>query len=69
MQYREAISQWLQCFRNLKKLLKIPKELYVGYTSKYLQYWAPLVVQTVKNLPAMQETQVLPLGWEYPLEK
>ena len=23
----------------------------------------------VKNLPAMQETQVLPLGWEDPLEK
>ena len=24
---------------------------------------------TVKNLPLMQETQVWPLGWEYPLEK
>jgi len=23
----------------------------------------------VKNLPAMQETQVQYLGWEYPLEK
>ena len=23
----------------------------------------------VKNLPAMQETKVLYLGWEYPLEK
>ena len=23
----------------------------------------------VKNLPAMQETQVRPLGWEDPLEK
>ena len=28
-----------------------------------------LVVQMVKNLPAMQETQVQSLGWEYPLEK
>ena len=28
-----------------------------------------LVAQTVKNLPAMQETQVLCLGWEYPLER
>ena len=27
------------------------------------------MVQTVKNLPAMQETQVRPLGWEDPLEK
>ena len=29
----------------------------------------PLVAQLVKNLPAMQETQVQPLGGEDPLEK
>ena len=28
-----------------------------------------LVVGMVNNLPAMQETQVPFLGWEYPLEK
>ena len=28
-----------------------------------------LVAQTVKNLPAMQETQVRSLGWGAPLEK
>ena len=28
-----------------------------------------LIAQTVKNLPAMQETQVQSLGWEDPLEK
>ena len=28
-----------------------------------------LVAQMVKNLPAMQETQVLSLGWEDPLEE
>ena len=28
-----------------------------------------LVAQTVKNLPAMQETWVRSLGWEDPLEK
>ena len=27
------------------------------------------MVQTIKNLPAMQETQVRSLGWEDPLEK
>ena len=27
-----------------------------------------LVAQKVKNLPAMQETQVQPLDWEDPLE-
>ena len=31
--------------------------------------WASLVAQTVKNLPAMQETWVRFLGWEDPLEK
>ena len=31
--------------------------------------WASLVAQTVKHLPAMQETQVQSLGWEDPLEK
>ena len=31
--------------------------------------WASLVAQTVKNLPAMQETQIQSLGQEDPLEK
>ena len=31
--------------------------------------WASLVVQSVKNLPAMQETGVQFLGWKDPLEK
>ena len=30
---------------------------------------ASLIVQLVKNLPAMQETWVPSLGWEDPLEK
>ena len=33
------------------------------------KYRASLVAQTVKNLPAMQDTQVQSLGWEDPLEK
>ena len=32
-------------------------------------WWASLVSQTVKNLPAMWETWVRSLGWEDPLEK
>ena len=32
-------------------------------------YMASLVAQLVKNLPAVQETQVQSLGWEDPLEK
>ena len=31
--------------------------------------WASLVAQLVKNLPALRETWVQSLGWEYPLEK
>ena len=29
----------------------------------------PPGVQTIKDMPAMQETQVLSLGWKDPLEK
>ena len=35
----------------------------------YPLYGASLVAQTVKNLPAMQETQVRSLSWDDPLEK
>ena len=34
-----------------------------------LLHWASLVAQSVKNLPAVRETQVWSLGWEDPLEK
>ena len=30
---------------------------------------ASLMAQMVKNMPAMQETQVQSMGWEDPLEK
>ena len=39
------------------------------YKLYYISNRASLVAQTVKNLPAMQETCVLSLGWEDPLEK
>ena len=39
----------------------------IGYPLQYS--WASLVAQTVKNLPAMQETWVQFLGWEDPLEE
>ena len=39
--------------------------------NKYMEldYWASLIAQLVKNLPAMQETVVQFLGQKYPLEK
>ena len=39
----------------------------IGYPFQYS--WASLVAQLVKNLPAVQETWNLSLGWEDPLEK
>ena len=39
-------------------------------TSYPLQYsWASLMTQLVKNLSAMQDTWILSLGWQDPLEK
>ena len=39
----------------------------IGYPLQYS--WASLVAQLVKNPPTMQETPVLFLGWEEPMEK
>ena len=39
----------------------------IGYQLQYS--WASTVAQMVENLPAMQETWVRSLGWEYPLEE
>ena len=39
----------------------------IGYPLQYS--WASLVIQLVKNLPAMRETWVQSLGWEDPLEE
>ena len=39
----------------------------IGYPLQYS--WVSLVVQLVKNMPAMQKTWVLSLGWEDSLEK
>ena len=39
----------------------------VGYPLHYS--WASLLVQLIKNPPAIRETPVQSLGWEDPLEK
>ena len=35
----------------------------------FIKERASLIAQSVKNLPEVQETQILFLGWEDPLEK
>ena len=37
--------------------------------TSYDLFWASLVAQRLKHLPAMRETWVRSLGWEDPLEK
>ena len=39
------------------------------FVAQYIDYGVSLVVQTVNNLSAMQETSVWSLGWEDSLEK
>ena len=45
------------------------RHLYTHVYGSMIHSWASLGAQTVKNLPAMQETRVQSLGWEDPLEK
>ena len=40
-----------------------------GYGTPLQYFWASLVAELVKNLPAMWETWVRSLGWEDPLEE
>ena len=42
---------------------------YIKLLGNFTTVRASHVAQLVKNLPAMQETWVQPLGWEDPLEK
>ena len=54
------------------KLLLIHFNLKDGNMAYYMYHvptGASLIAQLVKNLPAMQETQVQSLGWENPLEE
>ena len=44
-------------------------ELVVQSFGHFHMLWASLVAQMVKNLPAVEETWVLSLSWEDPLEK
>ena len=41
-----------------------------SFSTQLIHFWrASLIAQSVKNLPAMQETQVRFLGWEDPLRR
>ena len=55
---------WLAAFYGVAQSRTRLKQLSSSSSSS-----ASLVAQSVKNLPAVQETQVRSLGWEDPLEK
>ena len=52
-----------------KKTKNLPLAMELKPGDDLNQNWASLVVQTVKNLPAMHEIWVQSLGWNNPLEK
>ena len=45
------------------------EQLYILLKNMYTIKRSSLMAQTVKKIPALQETGVLSMGWEYPLEK
>ena len=56
--------------RHWSSLLPAPNTCTLSGSEQYVYtYGSSLVAQTVKNLPAMQETWVRSLGWEEPLEE
>ena len=70
-QYNSLLIKKAECLRIdafelwcCRRLLRVP------WTARRSnQSILPLVAQSVKSLPAMQETQVQSLGWKDPLEK
>ena len=64
---RQRAKETLYPRKPLEQKQGKPEARDAGY--ELLDYGAPLMSQTVKNLPAMQETRVQSLGQEDPLEK
>ena len=52
-----------------KALIQCKRDHFLWKKYIHTYAWASLVVQLVKNLPAVQETWVQSLGWEDPMEK
>ena len=63
-------SNWTEKWRHLRRTDQeacLGPSFWFGFVSALQLTRISLVAQTVKNLPAMQETQVQSLGWEDPL--
>ena len=71
---RAKVFGLLLCFRDgfgndFTANIFVTENMFKIIRSNFVLEWASLVAQLVKNLPAMRETWVRSLGWEYPLEK
>ena len=64
-----TISQYLKNFLMILVVILMNVIFKILYSEMCQNMEDSLIAQTVKNLPAMQETQVRFLGWEDPLEK
>ena len=64
------ITYWMNNqFQNIRSFTSTPMIFTIANTYTALTKLTCFVAQTVKNLPAMQETWVWSLGWDGPLEK
>ena len=67
---RELLGTFLKRALILFMKAPPPRTITVGIRFQCMDFgWVSTVAQTVKNLPAMRETQVRSLGREDPLEK
>ena len=64
-----GIFQSLLIGTKLRLINKNLNDLFMTVTTDFSLFWASLVVQMVKNLPAMRETWAQSLSWEDPLEE
>ena len=62
------MSSVMTSFRILESTQRLT-EIQVDFVNSSANCGVSLGAQTVKNLPAMQDTQVRSLGWEDSLEK
>ena len=61
---RSIKQQLLRASTMLSRYSALSLDLSCHYLSGH---WASQGAQMVKNLPAMWETRIQPLGWEYPM--
>ena len=65
--FESVLMKWMKLVPIIQSEVSQKNKRQILYVNTYI--WASLVAQVVKNLPAIQETQVRSLGQEDLLEK